>query len=104
MYLGEKYAPRGGAGRQVSSCSAFFGQAGYKGHKNEGVGYSLGRKGLGIIFPDFHSSPAFLKRERIWHTNERVEYSLAKDGFGGQIPNLLSSSTFLKEGEIFVPT
>ena len=36
-------------------------QAAYKGHKISWVDYSLGRRDLGVIFPNFHSSSNFPK-------------------------------------------
>ena len=44
-------------GRRVGSCySGFLWQAGYEGCTNEGVEYSPGKEGFGVIFPDFHPS------------------------------------------------
>lgn len=43
-------------GRQGQSHPGFLWQARYEGQARERGQYSLGRRGLGVVFPDFHPS------------------------------------------------
>ena len=45
----------------LSRGAELLGQAPYKGRKNEGAEYSLGRVGIGVALPDFHPSSTFLR-------------------------------------------
>ena len=43
----------------MSSYTGFLWHAGYEGHTNEGVEYSLGKEGFGVVFLDFDPSSTF---------------------------------------------